>query len=145
MFLITLSLPFNHDFPSHAVKAGSFATAVIDLNAGGTTNKVNAQAASSLENLKVKDSPVKKLDFTLENKENMPAVSESPATSDLEVMKKPVEDAKATSAATLVAKTIKELEAEEPILRENPHRFVLFPLQYHGSSLNVGVGSRPCV
>ncbi len=28
-------------------------------------------------------------------------------------------------------KTMKELEAEEDILKENPHRFVLFPIKYH--------------
>merc|ERR1711939_743743 len=30
-----------------------------------------------------------------------------------------------------VAEGIKEEEADEPILQENPHRFVLFPLKYH--------------
>lgn len=27
--------------------------------------------------------------------------------------------------------TMKELEAEEPLLKENPHRFVMFPIKYH--------------
>lgn len=31
----------------------------------------------------------------------------------------------------VAAPTIKELEAEEPLLQENPHRFVLFPIKYH--------------
>lgn len=30
-----------------------------------------------------------------------------------------------------VAPTIKEEEASEPILQENPNRFVLFPIKYH--------------
>ncbi|KAI6959470.1 Ribonucleoside-diphosphate reductase small, partial [Hortaea werneckii] len=30
-----------------------------------------------------------------------------------------------------VAEGIKEEEADEPILQENPHRFVLFPIKYH--------------
>jgi len=30
-----------------------------------------------------------------------------------------------------VASTIKEEEASEPILQENPNRFVLFPIKYH--------------
>jgi hypothetical protein len=27
--------------------------------------------------------------------------------------------------------TVKELEATEPLLQENPHRFVMFPIKYH--------------
>jgi ribonucleoside-diphosphate reductase subunit M2 len=30
-----------------------------------------------------------------------------------------------------VAPTLKEEEASEPILQENPNRFVLFPIKYH--------------
>lgn len=33
--------------------------------------------------------------------------------------------------AAAVAPTIKEEEAVEPILQENPQRFVLFPIKYH--------------
>lgn len=80
----------------------------------------------------MKDSPVKKLDFNPENKENMPEVVESSVSSDIATTK-PTAEVKATPAPTLVAKTLKELEAEEPLLKENPHRFVLFPLQYHGA------------
>ena len=39
------------------------------------------------------------------------------------------EDVKPVAVA--VAPTVKELEAEEPLLQENPHRFVLFPIKYH--------------
>ena len=79
----------------------------------------------------MKDSPLKKLDFGVDNKENLPATAESITTPDLEILKKPVEDVKETAVVPSAPKTIKELEAEEPILKENPHRFVLFPLQYH--------------
>lgn len=79
----------------------------------------------------MKDSPVKKLDFNLENKENMPEPVESIVSSDLTTTK-PTAEVKATPEPAPVAKTIKELEADEPLLKENPHRFVLFPLQYHG-------------
>ena len=30
-----------------------------------------------------------------------------------------------------VSETIKASESEEPLLQENPHRFVLFPIKYH--------------
>ncbi|RMD41343.1 hypothetical protein DV735_g3772, partial [Chaetothyriales sp. CBS 134920] len=80
------------------------------------------QAASNLENLKVKDSPVKKLDFSVANKENMP-VSEP--------VKKPVVEAEPQAEAPKVAAGIKSFEADEPLLQENPNRFVLFPLKYH--------------
>lgn len=32
---------------------------------------------------------------------------------------------------SIVAPTIKSFEADEPLLQENPHRFVLFPIKYH--------------
>lgn len=74
----------------------------------------------------MKDSPVKKLDFNPENKENMPEAVESFVASDI-IATKPVVEVKPAPTSAPVAKTIKELEAEEPLLRENPHRFVLFP------------------
>jgi ribonucleoside-diphosphate reductase subunit M2 len=77
----------------------------------------------------MKDSPVKKLDFNLEDKENMPATVEPTIASEPELLKKPVTEIAISEPPR--PKTIKELEAEEPILKENPHRFVLFPLQYH--------------
>ncbi|BCR88697.1 ribonucleotide-diphosphate reductase subunit RNR2 [Aspergillus chevalieri] len=78
------------------------------------------QTASSLENLKMSDSPVKKLNFA--GKENAPAADiDATVTKPVE---KPVQAPKA-------APTIQELEASEPLLQENPHRFVLFPIKYH--------------
>lgn len=37
----------------------------------------------------------------------------------------------AVAVAVAAPSTVKELEAEEPLLQENPHRFVLFPIKYH--------------
>lgn len=65
------------------------------------------------------DSPVKKLNFG--GKENAPAAVDVTADKPVE---KPVE-------APKVAPGIKEMEASEPLLQENPHRFVLFPIKYH--------------
>lgn len=74
------------------------------------------------------DSPVKPINLGLDNKENAPG--SIPAVDlvkkvDVEVVKPsaPEEPKKAP--------TPKELEKEEPLLQENPHRFVLFPLKYH--------------
>ena len=82
------------------------------------------------------ESPVKKLDFGVEDKENQPfdadvaalaasidAAVEKPAV--VEVLKK-VEEPKPAVAAT-----IKTHESDEPLLQENPGRFVLFPIKYH--------------
>lgn len=80
------------------------------------------QAASSLENLKMSDSPVKKVDFMAMGKENAPL---SAASLDATTEKtKPVE-------APKTAPTVKGIDANEPLLQENPHRFVLFPIKYH--------------
>jgi ribonucleoside-diphosphate reductase subunit M2 len=59
----------------------------------------------------------------------MPATESLPVPAEIEV-KKP-ETAIEVKATPSVADTIKAMEAEEPILQENPHRFVLFPLKYH--------------
>ncbi|KAL1976578.1 hypothetical protein VTN31DRAFT_2860 [Thermomyces dupontii] len=86
------------------------------------------QAASSLEQLKMGNSPVKKLSFEPADKENVP-VSRPVDASD--VKGKPVAEKPAQSELPKVAPTIKECEAHEPLLQENPHRFVLFPIKYH--------------
>jgi ribonucleoside-diphosphate reductase subunit M2 len=71
------------------------------------------------------DSPVKKLNFEASGKENA-AVStpivDAPATKP--AAEKPIELSKAAVNA-------REIEANEPLLQENPHRFVLFPIKYH--------------
>lgn len=72
------------------------------------------------------DSPVKKINFDSGDKENMPFDS---AEAFATTIKEPVivEDVK----KALVAPTIKSIEADEPLLQENPNRFVLFPIKYH--------------
>jgi ribonucleoside-diphosphate reductase subunit M2 len=86
------------------------------------------QAASAVQNLSM-DSPVKKLDFSASNKENAPfdadiATLGAEMDANHKTMTKK-EDAKA------VARTPKEMEADEPLLQDNPQRFVLFPIKYH--------------
>lgn len=84
---------------------------------------VHDQTASSLENLKMSDSPVKKLDFESTGKANIASTKPVDASVD-KLGEKAVE-------ATKVAPGIKQNEANEPLLQENPHRFVLFPIKYH--------------
>lgn len=69
------------------------------------------------------DSPVKKLDFESAGKENIASTKAVDAHVD-KLGEKPAE-------APKVAPGIKETEASEPLLQENPHRFVLFPIKYH--------------
>jgi len=73
------------------------------------------------------DSPVKKIDFSSADKENTykPIVG----IPDLEDVADEVE-----KKIHSVAPTIKPEEAGEPILQENPNRFVLFPIKYHDVS-----------
>ena len=73
------------------------------------------------------DSPLKPEKFNITNKENNP--SDVAVTVPDQGVKKPIE-APAAEAAK-VADGIKSTEAHEPLLQENPHRFVLFPLRYH--------------
>jgi ribonucleoside-diphosphate reductase subunit M2 len=70
------------------------------------------------------DSPAKKLDFSSEDKENVFApIVGIPMIDEPEVASK--------ESQLSVAKTIKQEEAHEPLLQENPQRFVLFPIKYH--------------
>ncbi|RAR03584.1 ribonucleoside-diphosphate reductase subunit m2 [Stemphylium lycopersici] len=80
------------------------------------------QAASAIDTLKMTDSPVKQPDFSASDKENVfrPIVGIPDDFDD------GAEDVKPT-----VAPTIKDEEADEPLLQENPGRFVLFPIKYH--------------
>lgn len=74
-------------------------------------------------------SPVKKINFEAVGKENI--ARDAPVVDDLELKKPVLEVAKQEEKKPIVAPTIKEEEANEPLLRENPHRFVLFPIRYH--------------
>ena len=77
------------------------------------------------------ESPVKKLGFQSEaDKENM---DERYASDEVAVPIKGIPDIvePVVAAKPTVAEGIKEEEAVEPILQENPGRFVLFPIKYH--------------
>ena len=75
------------------------------------------------------DSPVKKIDFEAPAKENIqPNAS---VVDDLDMKTPLVEVLKKEEVKPAVAPTIKPEEADEPLLQENPHRFVLFPIKYH--------------
>ena len=88
------------------------------------------QTASRIENLKINDSPAKKLNFDAVGKENV--AHDILVTDSLDIIKPIVDEIKPEEKAALaVAATIKEEEANEPLLQENPHRFVLFPIKYH--------------
>jgi ribonucleoside-diphosphate reductase subunit M2 len=92
-----------------------------------------SQAAAAIDNLKM-ESPVKKLDFAAANKENAePADIAATKTMVQEPIKPVVAEAKPKEEApkTTVAHIIKPEEADEPLLQENPQRFVLFPIKYH--------------
>ncbi|EFZ01006.1 ribonucleotide reductase small subunit [Metarhizium robertsii] len=90
------------------------------------------QAASAIDSLKM-ESPVKKLDFGVANKENKPldeaAVAALAEQVDAEHESK-IESKKDDKSAA-VAPGIKAEEVDEPLLQENPQRFVLFPIKYH--------------
>lgn len=85
------------------------------------------QATASLDTLNMDSSPAKKLDFASidENgyEKAVPLVG-------LPELKKPATDA-VEEAKNAVASTLKPSEASEPLLRENPNRFVLFPIKYN--------------
>ncbi|KAF1846965.1 uncharacterized protein K460DRAFT_363083 [Cucurbitaria berberidis CBS 394.84] len=80
------------------------------------------QAASAIDTLKMTDFPAKKLDFASSDKENVfkPIVGIPDLPEDDGSDKKPS-----------TAATIRPEEAHEPLLQENPGRFVLFPIKYH--------------
>lgn len=91
----------------------------------------SAKAAAAIDSLKM-ESPVKKLDLGIADKENQPfdatTIADEVATSPAPIIKeiKKIEEPKPA-----VAPTIKAEEADEPLLQENPQRFVLFPIKYH--------------
>lgn len=81
------------------------------------------QAATAIDSLKM-ESPVKKLDFGVADKENNPDGAVAQDTTVVETKK--VEEPKPNVPAG-----IRPEEADEPLLQEHPNRFVLFPIQYH--------------
>lgn len=75
------------------------------------------------------ESPIKKLDFAAAGKENTPIDSDAPIPLNIDI--KPIVQEVKNEKAVAVAPTIKPEEADEPLLQENPNRFVLFPIKYH--------------
>ena len=78
------------------------------------------------------ESPVKKLAFSVADKENQPLgatteILEKPETPVVHEVKK-VEEKTAVAAP---GKPGKPDESDEPLLMENSQRFVLFPIKYH--------------
>lgn len=74
------------------------------------------------------DSPAKKLNFDASDKENIK--QDAPVVDELDLKKPQVELVKQEEKLA-VAPGIKPEEADEPLLQENPQRFVLFPIKYH--------------
>ena len=78
------------------------------------------------------ESPVKKLELQSEaNKENL---DERYASDELAIPIKGIPEMPEEpeqAAEPSVVSTLNEEEAKEPILQENPQRFVLFPIKYH--------------
>lgn len=80
------------------------------------------------------ESPIKKLDFGTADKENKPLddAAVDALSEQIDADHKPkVEETKDTKQTAAVAPGIKAQEVDEPILQENPQRFVLFPIKYH--------------
>jgi ribonucleoside-diphosphate reductase subunit M2 len=76
------------------------------------------------------DSPAKKLQFDVADKENLPFDAQLPVI-EIETTKPMAEVVKKEPLPVTVAPTIKPEEADEPLLQANPQRFVLFPIKYH--------------
>lgn len=89
------------------------------------------QAASAIESFKM-ESPVKKIDFSPADKENQPAECKALAAlaKKMDEEKKTKVEEVETDSKTEVAETKPE-HIDEPLLQENPQRFVLFPIRYH--------------
>jgi ribonucleoside-diphosphate reductase subunit M2 len=89
------------------------------------------QAANSLSNLKMNDPPIKKIDFSAIDKENIPVTTPAPSAPETSDTKKSIVEMVKPVETPKVASGIKAQEMDEPLLQENPHRFVLFPIKYH--------------
>jgi ribonucleoside-diphosphate reductase subunit M2 len=89
------------------------------------------QAASAIESLKM-ESPVKKLDLGAAGKENQPLNTEvTTLAAQMEAYKALNKPSEAPKKQVQETQVVKSNENDEPLLRENPQRFVLFPIQYH--------------
>ena len=80
------------------------------------------------------ESPVKKLDYGIADKENQPLSETVVAEDTNDVETKPTtvtEVKKNTKETTTTVSKVQDKHEDEPLLRENPNRFVLFPIKYH--------------
>ncbi|KAK4668847.1 Ribonucleotide-diphosphate reductase (RNR), small subunit [Podospora pseudoanserina] len=85
------------------------------------------QAASAIDAFKM-ESPVKKLNFAPSDKEN------KPFNADLTTLEAEMDakfENKKEEIKTVAAPEPKQELLDEPLLTENPQRFVLFPIKYH--------------
>lgn len=121
--------------PSKQVSAATHPPSIVDNGSASIhlLTPIYYQAASAIESLNM-ESPVKKLDLGVANKENKENEFHDPTVATL------ARDIDAKHAATkeivkaeepVKIPDLRAEELEEPILKENPHRFVLFPIQYH--------------
>jgi hypothetical protein len=117
---------FDNGNSNYTVQKGAYLFSLIPTMA----NITHEQAANSLSNLKMNDPPAKKIDFSVMDKENIPATSAATSTTAISENKLIVEIVKPIETPK-VAPGIKAQETDEPLLQENPHRFVLFPIKYH--------------
>lgn len=103
-------------------------------------NADTTQAASAIDNLKMNESPIKKINFA-EGKENAPVDTTWDASIPKPLILKGIHAAGAVEVKpvekTAIASTLNPEEADEPLLQENPNRFVLFPIKYHEVSYRV--------
>ena len=77
------------------------------------------------------DSPLKKPSYEAVGKENIPEATALPTKVVNIEIKKPIVEVTKKDDKPAVAPSIKAGEASEPLLQENPNRFVLFPIKYH--------------
>lgn len=94
-----------------------------------TDTNTTTQVTAGIQNLNMDNSPAKQLDFGASDKENKPFDADL-AKLEAEIDAEHNANKKAAEAKK-VAPTIKPEEADEPLLAENPQRFVLFPIKYH--------------
>lgn len=116
----------HHERPNHAFQEGSSMTLSPPRFLASANS--STQAASALENFKM-ESPAKPGVQVEANKENMERYESDEIAVPIKGI--PMSDEPEKEEAPAVAPGIKEEEAVEPILQENPQRFVLFPIKYH--------------
>ncbi|CAH0043022.1 unnamed protein product [Clonostachys solani] len=93
-----------------------------------TDTTPSKQAAAAIDSFKI-ESPIKKINFHPEDKENHPVdqATLSTLSKQVDVRHDIVKAEKETEKEV----ANKPEEIDEPLLQENPHRFVLFPIKYH--------------